>query len=168
MSLLAGAAPSRITTGELPRAPWGLEAPSPPLPSRNRIAVRPSKAASKQASQTADRPFVNRFLFLGRRFNHPSLPAALSLAAKVTLNQLVFAPLFNCYFFGMQALLSGDHSLRQAADHVRRTVPVSWVNSCKVWPAVTAFSFTFVGERNRALFAGRWGFLFFVGVVGMW
>lgn len=84
----------------------------------------------------------------------------------MALNQLVFAPLFNCYFFGMQALLSGDASLRQAADHVRRTVPVSWVNSCKVWPAVTAFSFTFVGERNRALFAGRWGFLFLCALLG--
>jgi len=139
--------------------------PSPPVTASPCGQAR--QPASKQARRLTDHS-SNRFLFLGRRFNHPSLPAALSLAAKVTLNQLVFAPLFNCYFFGMQALLSGDHSLRQAADHVRRTVPVSWVNSCKVWPAVTAFSFTFVGERNRALFAGRWGFLFFAGVVGMW
>ncbi len=67
----------------------------------------------------------------------------LSLATKVAVNQIVFTPIFNSYFFGMQSLLAGD-GLAQVADRIRRTVPVSFVNSCKLWPAVTAFSFTFV------------------------
>ncbi len=93
----------------------------------------------------------NRFIYLGQSFNYPS--KTLSLTTKVVVNQLVFAPLFNSYFFGMQALLSGD-DLRQTWEHVKRTVPTSLVNSCKLWPAVTAFSFTFVQAQYRALFAG--------------
>ena len=34
------------------------------------------------------------------------------------------------------------------------TVPVSWVNSWKVWPMVTAFSFTFIPPESRSVFAG--------------
>lgn len=28
------------------------------------------------------------------------------------------------------------------------------MNSCKLWPAVTAFSFTFIGAQYRSIFAG--------------
>lgn len=35
-----------------------------------------------------------------------------------------------------------------------RTVPISFVNSCKLWPAVTAFNFTYILPQYRALFAG--------------
>ncbi|KAI6893160.1 hypothetical protein KC318_g20874, partial [Hortaea werneckii] len=34
------------------------------------------------------------------------------------------------------------------------TVPVSWKNSWKVWPFVTAFSFTFIPPESRSVFAG--------------
>jgi hypothetical protein len=71
----------------------------------------------------------------------------------VTVNQLAFTPIFNSYFFGMQSFLSGD-SLPEVWERIRRTVPVSFVNSCKLWPAVTAFSFTFIDPQYRSIFAG--------------
>ena len=77
----------------------------------------------------------------------------LSIAVKVGINQLLFTPIFNVYFFGSQALLSGD-SLAEAWRRVCNTVPVSVVNSCKLWPAVTAFSFAFVPFEYRSIFGG--------------
>ena len=97
----------------------------------------------------------------------------LSLAYKVAINQAIFGPLFNTYFFGMQSLLSGsggptdlppDATLwdklalqdRSAAawQRIVETVPTSWYNSCFFWPFVTAFSFTFIPMRQRSPFAG--------------
>ena len=95
---------------------------------------------------------LQRFLYLGRSFNYSS--KVLSLAVKVVVNQIVFTPVFNSYFFGMQALLSGD-SIISAWEHIKHTVPVSFVNACKLWPAVTAFNFTYIDPQYRALFAGR-------------
>ena len=53
----------------------------------------------------------------------------------------------------MQSLLCGD-SLPDAWERIIRTVPTSFVNSCKLWPAVTAFNFTYILPQYRALFAG--------------
>ena len=92
-----------------------------------------------------------RFMFLNNNFNYSS--RILSLVTKVTVNQIVFTPIFNSYFFGMQALLSGD-SLPEVWDRIKRTVPTSMINSCKLWPAVTAFSFTFIEPQYRSIFAG--------------
>lgn len=92
-----------------------------------------------------------RFVYLAHNFNYSS--RALSLLTKVSINQIVFTPIFNTYFFGMQALLAGE-SLQQSWARVQQTVPVSAVNSLKVWPAVTAFSFTFVPLEYRSIFAG--------------
>ena len=77
-------------------------------------------------------------MYLGTIFNYPS--KTLSLATKVVVNQIVFTPVFNSYFFGMQSLLSGD-SFADAWDRIKRTVPASFINSCKVWPAVTLLQF---------------------------
>lgn len=41
-------------------------------------------------------------------------------------------------------------------ERIRNTVPTSFVNSCKLWPAVTAFNFTFIPAQSRPLFAGQW------------
>ena len=90
-------------------------------------------------------------MYLGTIFNYPS--KILSLATKVVVNQIVFTPVFNSYFFGMQSLLSGD-GFANSWDRIKRTVPTSFVNSCKLWPAVTAFNFTYVLPQYRALFAG--------------
>ncbi|RYP93298.1 hypothetical protein DL770_000587 [Monosporascus sp. CRB-9-2] len=93
----------------------------------------------------------NRFMWLSRNFNYSS--HLLSIATKVAVNQTFFAPVFNTYFFGAQALLSGD-TLAEAWERVKMTVPVSVVNSLKLWPAVTAFSFTYVPLEYRSVFAG--------------
>lgn len=90
-------------------------------------------------------------MYLGTIFNYPS--KILSLGTKVVVNQIVFTPVFTSYFFGMQSLLSGD-SFTDAWERIKRTVPTSFVNSCKLWPAVTAFNFTYVLPQYRALFAG--------------
>lgn len=90
-------------------------------------------------------------MFLAHNFNYSS--RLLSLATKVTVNQMVFTPCFNTFFFGSQALLSGE-SLASAIERVKMTVPVSFVNAAKLWPAVTAFSFTFVPIEYRPIFAG--------------
>lgn len=94
---------------------------------------------------------TNRFIFLGNHFNYTS--KFLSLLTKVAVNQLLFTPIFNTYFFGMQSLLSGD-SLQEICTRIQRTVPISFVNSCKLWPAVTAFSFAYVSPQYRSIFAG--------------
>lgn len=96
-------------------------------------------------------PSYKWFLFLGNNFNYASWP--LSLCVKVVINQTFFTPIFNTYFFGMQTLLSGG-SFADAKERVVHTVPVSWKNSWKLWPAVTAFSFTFVPWQYRNVFAG--------------
>ena len=53
----------------------------------------------------------------------------------------------------MQALLSGA-TLEETWERVKGTVPTSVLNSFKLWPAVTAFNFTFVPMEYRAVFAG--------------
>lgn len=100
-------------------------------------------------------PSYKWFLFLGRSFNYGSGQVGhwFSIAVKIAINQTFFTPIFNTYFFGMQSLLSGA-SWEQTKRRVVETVPVSWKNSWKVWPAVTAFSFTFIRPQNRSIFAG--------------
>jgi hypothetical protein len=96
-------------------------------------------------------PPLDRFVWLSHSFNYSS--KILSLATKVIVNQVCFTPIFNTYFFGMQAALAGE-DFGAVWERIKQTVPISYVNSCKVWPAVTAFSFTFVPVEYRSLFAG--------------
>ncbi|KAI1801074.1 hypothetical protein F4811DRAFT_535981 [Daldinia bambusicola] len=91
------------------------------------------------------------FVWLSRHFNYSS--HILSLGVKIVVNQLIFTPIFNSYFFGAQALLVGD-SLSETWDRIRRTVPISWVNAWKLWPAVTAFTFTFIPIEYRSVVSG--------------
>ena len=53
----------------------------------------------------------------------------------------------------MQSLLTGM-SLSDTIDRIKQTVPVSWLNSCKLWPAVTAFSFAVIPIEYRSIFGG--------------
>ncbi|QDS71600.1 hypothetical protein FKW77_006369 [Venturia effusa] len=96
-------------------------------------------------------PGYHWFLFLARNFNYSSKPG--SILIKVIVNQMIFTPVFNSYFFGMQSALSGA-GLEEIVERIRNTVPTSWKNSWKLWPVVTAFSFTFVRVELRGLFAG--------------
>ncbi len=95
-------------------------------------------------------------MYLGRSFNYAS--KALSLSTKVVVNQIVFTPVFNSYFFGMQSLLSGG-SIFEAWERIVHTVPISFVNACKVWPIITAFNFTYIQPEHRSVFAGTSFFL---------
>ncbi|KAL9114033.1 MAG: hypothetical protein Q9227_001805 [Pyrenula ochraceoflavens] len=96
-------------------------------------------------------PGYHWFLYLGRHFNYAS--KLLSISTKVVVQQVVFAPIFNTYFFGMQSLLSGG-GISGAVERIRKTVPESVVNACKVWPAVTAVNFTVVPVQYRFMCAG--------------
>ncbi|KAF1977084.1 hypothetical protein BU23DRAFT_565235 [Bimuria novae-zelandiae CBS 107.79] len=96
-------------------------------------------------------PGYKWFLWLSNSFNYSS--KTLSLVTKVTVSQLLFTPLFNTYFFAAQSLLTGM-SIPDTIERVKKTVPVSWVNSCKVWPAITAFSFAFIPIEYRSIFGG--------------
>ena len=96
-------------------------------------------------------PNYKWFIFLGNHFNYSS--HAVSIGVKILVNQTFFTPCFNTYFFGMQSLLSGS-TVAEEKQRVIDTVPTSWKNSWKVWPAVTAFSFTFILPQYRSVFAG--------------
>ncbi|KAK4448319.1 putative mpv17 pmp22 family protein [Podospora aff. communis PSN243] len=96
-------------------------------------------------------PSYKWFVWLSHSFNYAS--RTLSLLTKVVVNQVCFTPIFNTYFFGMQAAFAGG-SFDGIVERVKQTVPVSYINSCKVWPLVTAFSFTFIPLEYRSLFAG--------------
>lgn len=69
------------------------------------------------------------------------------------MSQLLFAPIFNTYFFGAQAALAGC-SPAAVVDRIVQTVPTSVVNSCQFWPLVTAFTFTFIPMEYRSVFSG--------------
>ncbi|ESZ98715.1 hypothetical protein SBOR_0953 [Sclerotinia borealis F-4128] len=96
-------------------------------------------------------PTYKWFMFLSNNFNYSS--KVLSLATKVGVNQIFFAPLLNTWFFGMQSLLSGD-SIPDVIERVKRTVPASMMNSIKLWPAITAISFAWIPQEHRSIFAG--------------
>lgn len=66
---------------------------------------------------------------------------------------MVFTPVFNTYFFGMQAILTGQPP-SGVIQRIKETVPTSIVNSCKLWPAITAFSFWYVPAAYRFMFSG--------------
>lgn len=90
-------------------------------------------------------------MFLHNNFNFAS--KFLSILTKVVIQQLCFTPVFNAYFFSVHSLLSGS-SLVETFERLRMALPVSIVNSCKLWPAVTAFSFMYVPPQFRNVFAG--------------
>ncbi|KAJ4313996.1 hypothetical protein N0V94_006680 [Neodidymelliopsis sp. IMI 364377] len=96
-------------------------------------------------------PSYKWFLWLGNNFNYSS--KILSLTTKVVVNQILFTPIFNSYFFGMQTLLTGA-SFDEIVARIKHTVPTSWINSCKLWPIVTAFSFTYIPIQYRSIFGG--------------
>ncbi|KEF51715.1 uncharacterized protein A1O9_12350 [Exophiala aquamarina CBS 119918] len=88
------------------------------------------------------------FLFLGRNFNYCS--AMVSTWIKVVVNQLVYTPLFNVYFFAFHAILSGM-ALTGAIERVKNTVPTSLPRSFLYWPFVTAFNFTYAQPQSRSV-----------------
>lgn len=78
---------------------------------------------------------------------------SILIITQVVVNQALFTPIFNSYFFGMQCLLSGA-TFPEIIERIKNTVPTSWINSCKLWPIVTAFSFTYIPIQYRSIFGG--------------
>ncbi|KAL5364704.1 hypothetical protein BJX96DRAFT_138203 [Aspergillus floccosus] len=96
-------------------------------------------------------PSYNWFMFLHNHFNFTS--KFLSILTKVVVQQSVFTPVFNTYFFSVHSLLSGA-SLEETWERLKKALPVSITNSAKLWPAVTAFSFMYVPPQFRNIFSG--------------
>jgi protein Mpv17 len=135
-------------------------APTPPVEAASSSADETASKSTYDPARTARAlvigssaaiPGYHWFLYLARNFNYQS--KIISIVVKVLVNQVAFTPIFNSYFFGMQSLLSGA-SLGEVVERIKHTVPRSWVNSWKLWPVVTAFSFAFVRVELRGLFAG--------------
>lgn len=96
-------------------------------------------------------PGYKWFLYLGTHFNYGS--TAVSITIKVLIQQFFFAPIFNTYFFGMQAILSGASS-SAVIERVKGAAPESVISSAKFWPAVTALNFTVIPAHLRFAFSG--------------
>ena len=96
-------------------------------------------------------PSYEWFLLLGRHFNYSSV--VLSTGAKVAVNQLVYTPMFNVYFFAFHALLSGE-GVTGAVERVKNTVTESIPRSFLYWPVVTAINFTYVQPQSRSVVTG--------------
>jgi Mpv17 / PMP22 family len=88
-------------------------------------------------------------MFLHHHFNYAS--KFRSILTKVVVQQACFAPVFSIYFFGLHSLLAGA-TVAETGERLRRAVPESIVNSVKLWPAVTAFSFMYIPPHFRSVF----------------
>ncbi|KPM46344.1 hypothetical protein AK830_g82 [Neonectria ditissima] len=96
-------------------------------------------------------PTFKWFMLLQRNFNFESKLA--SILTRVVVQQLVYTPIFNTYFFSMQSLLSGV-SLNDTIKRLKLTLPTSIVNGMKVWTGVALVSFTVVPPQFRSVFSG--------------
>lgn len=94
-------------------------------------------------------PAYHWFMWLGRSFQYSTW--IRSIGTKILIQQTLFVPVVNTYFFGMQTILAGG-SLDKAKQRVTTAVPVSWKNSWKLWPMVTAISFTYIPPQYRSVF----------------
>lgn len=90
-------------------------------------------------------------MYLHHNFNFASKP--LSIMTKVCLQQFIFAPVFNTYFFCMQSLLSGA-SIGDSLERLKRALPDSLLNSVKLWPIVQTINFMYVPPQFRSQFVG--------------
>lgn len=90
-------------------------------------------------------------MFLGSHFNYAS--KFWSISVKVLIQQFFFAPLFNTYFFGAQAILAAQPP-SAVLHRVYEAVPQSVISSAKFWPAVTALNFTLIPPALRFAFSG--------------
>ena len=151
--------------------------PAPPIDASAATQIptftRSTQASTSTTQSTYDVHRSIRALFIGGTISIPSylwfmylsklwptLPHMTSLWMKVGLNTVVFAPVLNTYFFTVHSVLSSDSGYTWQAKaeaawlRVKSTVPRSWMNGCFFWPAVTAFSFSFVPPMHRSIFAG--------------
>ena len=90
-------------------------------------------------------------MYLHHHFNYAS--KLRSILTKVVVQQTFYTPVFNTYFFGAQSLLVGC-SLEETWERIKCAVPPSIKNSVKLWPAVTAITFSLVPLELRNPFTG--------------
>ncbi|KAM3429294.1 hypothetical protein NHJ13734_008234 [Beauveria thailandica] len=90
-------------------------------------------------------------MFLHGQFNFAS--TAASLATKVLVQQAIYTPIFNTYFFAAQSLLSGA-SVEDMVMRLQLVLPTSIVNGWKVWSVVALISFMYVPAQFRGAFSG--------------
>ncbi|KUI56527.1 Protein SYM1 [Cytospora mali] len=74
----------------------------------------------------------------------------LTLATKVGVNQVVYAPVFGTYYFTLQGFLSGD-SADKVWERVKVAMPRSVISSWMFWPPITATTFAFVPPMYHAV-----------------
>ncbi|KAF7346452.1 hypothetical protein MSAN_01873200 [Mycena sanguinolenta] len=96
-------------------------------------------------------PSFHWFNLLARSF--ASLPRWSGLAARVATHQVVFAPVFNTYFFFSQAVLSGA-TVAEGIERVRTALYTSLVNSVRVWPPIMFINFAFVPRELWSVMPG--------------
>lgn len=96
----------------------------------------------------ADKHPLFRFLYIAKNFNYSS--KLLSLATKVAVNQIVYAPVFGTYYFAMQSFLSGDGGAK-IWERVKTAMPASVKTSWMFWPPVTGLTFAFVPATYHAV-----------------
>lgn len=107
--------------------------------------------ARRLKEQDIDSISGGRFMFLGSHFNYGS--KWTSITVKVLIQQCLFAPIFNSYFFGMQAVLTNQPP-SVIIHRLVSTVPESLVSSAKFWPVVTALNFTLIPAHLRFAVSG--------------
>ncbi|ENH66590.1 Protein SYM1, partial [Fusarium oxysporum f. sp. cubense race 1] len=90
------------------------------------------------------------FMFLGHRFNYESAP--LSTGVKALVNQAIYTPLVNVYFFGAHAFLSGEN-VATASKRIETGVALNIPRSILYWPLVTTLNFTYVQSQSRSIAA---------------
>lgn len=82
------------------------------------------------------------------RFSKP-----IAVTARVLVNQIFFTPIFLTAFFSLQSLLTGSTG-RETTEKLKTTLPGAYVNSCQLWPAVTAINFWWIKLEYRSMFSG--------------
>lgn len=84
-------------------------------------------------------------------FRSYSRPVAVGL--RVTLSQVVFSPLILLGFFIVQGVLLGM-GVKEIRDKIENTMPTAFIDSLKLWPAVSLVSFWLIPMEFRALLGG--------------
>lgn len=77
--------------------------------------------------------------------------AALTVASKVFIDQIIWNPIFGCMFFGYNGVTTG---LRGAAivDNIKNNLWASVKGSWTVWPVAHAINFRFIPTSQRLLY----------------
>ena len=76
---------------------------------------------------------------------------AQTVAIKVLIDQVLWAPIFTFIFFTWIELLQG-HSIKQLGDKIKQDLVRGVTASWKVWPLVHVINFRFIPSSQRLLY----------------